>query len=199
MLAKRMRCESLLLVISLLVPGCSTLVSPQSSGVEDLINAALLEEFGYISRKEIPLVIRAELDWFTIEEVETRESFLSEAKSQNSKLFEAALDFWDKNQAERSVAELGRIVPEHVIVGEGWENLDFSAWYPQFEEVRDMYPLSPVITISYPGFSNDQTIAVIYLGSTRGGFSGGGETMVFEKVNGVWIKSRLHAGMSWRS
>jgi len=198
MLASNMNRFLKTLILLPILAACSSVPEKPADSVSGFVSFALEEKFGYLLDGEGQLVIRDNVAMYTIEGLETRESFLREAESQGPKVLEAACDYWEKNQEERTVKDFGRLTPRHVVVGKGWGVMEFSEWYPKFEKVLEQYPYSPVIGMSYPGFSKDESIAIIYLGQTNGGRNGGGETIVFEKIAGVWRRSEFHVGMSWR-
>ncbi len=69
-----------------------------------------------------------------------------------------------------------------------------------WEEFYKIYPKSPgIITLSRPGFSNNGTLAVIYMGIQSNGLAGYGQIYVLEEKEGKWVELKTQIGPSWIS
>lgn len=149
-----------------------------------------------------PLVIKQRLSvevMFNQTEEEFAASLIRDARGQEESLVEAVREFSARNGGENMFETIGSIDLPHVLLKEE----EFSALFNMegwvgWEEFYKLYPGSPgIITLSRPGFSRDDALAVIYMGHNFDWEGGSGQIHVLERHNEKWVESSMGIGPAW--
>ncbi len=129
------------------------------------------------------------------------DSIIEEAGEHNQRLVEAASDFCYKNKGANTIDVFGKLTYEHyVFTKKHFKNIFKPQREDGWEIFHNLYPHSfGLITLARPGFSNDGTLAVMYIGHQVEYMMGYGRIYVLEKSDNKWIDTKIIIGCEWES
>ncbi|MEM7145204.1 MAG: hypothetical protein AAF591_08705 [Verrucomicrobiota bacterium] len=186
--------------------GCSS----ETSNVDEsaFINEFLRGWFASELKEGAVLVIydRISIDDFTraTSHSEFSESLIADAIARDVRLGEAARSLCDRNIDGGSIREMWKLDVGHV----GFDEVLMSEVFLENSDKVDlgwdtfykMFPnASGLITLSRPGFSEDGSIGIIYMGVSGGALAGHGRLYVVERRDGRWEDADWELGRSWQS
>ncbi|HSV43940.1 MAG TPA: hypothetical protein VLJ10_05230 [Candidatus Bathyarchaeia archaeon] len=177
--------------------------SPQSTEAL-FVDYVLGEEYASSVTKAIPLVIEEGLSagWLvTINSVEEcTADLVQDEKNPDKKLMEAVQDFCAKNSQASTIDAIGPLTVKHIVMTKTQMDELFADQGDGWDKFYQLYPESPgIITLSRPGFSADETLAVIYIGNQSHWLAGHGGIRIYRKKDGKWVDEREGLGPSWVS
>jgi hypothetical protein len=189
--------------------GCLAESPPKKQPILDnkasFVDEFLQLEFSGIITTDTPLVIEKELSLkpFIATNIDDfAANLIKEAKQlKNKKLVEAVRDLCAKNSREGTIDEIGTLNTKHIVLTKEEKDSLFKEDLRQgWENFFQKYPKSHgFIELSWPGFSRDGTLAIIYMGRYANMIAGGGQLYVFLKKDGRWIDSGIKMSPGWMS
>ena len=185
--------------------GCTLAPTGVVPGVEDeallFLEVILQAELDKALEEEETPFIRYELIEIRPDLMAQR-GFVCQAADQGPRLFEAAIDYLNRNRMFVTTDSLSAILEGFEILGRDWPEYEIEQIFEEIRAFREVHPKSPFLTLSLPGFSKDGTVAVILFSSRVEGdlrlrqknLSG---FHTYELVRGVWEKRDWHLGFPY--